>query len=442
MPSLRALAVRLRKGKGFTGMTDHNDKSLLPNSEEDELRQLSAQLEQAQAEARKSQELFQGMLNAIDSSADAIIIYDVEGNVKHVSDSFTRLFRWTKEDLLGKRIPFMPESEQEASLAHINRLIQDGRPVSGFETRRVTKHGAVVDVSISSSRYLDHNGEPVGILVIMRDITSWKSMQRARQRAVNHLSHELSTPLAIIEASLPKLARQDLSPEDRQKGLTRIKRNLNRLKEIQEIVQQIISPAEYQPTSFPVIPFILDALDTLRKQISNRSVALLQRLQPVDCACVDPDVLGRVLRTLVKNAVENTPDGGTVTVILEASSSGPLLHVEDRGVGIFREDQPFIVEAFHHTQDTEGYSTKRPFDFNAGGKGLELMQLKMLADEGCIEIKFETVRCRYLPTHSEHCPGSISRCDHVKDERGCRESGGSTFSVLFKGPPRSYTAAH
>ena len=415
-------------------MINQIDKSVPLNCERDELRQLIARLERTQAEVRETQELLQGILNAINSSADGIIIYDLDGNVKHVSDSFTRLFGWTKEELLGKRIPFMPESEQEASLAQINRLIQDGIPVSGFETRRLTKDGSLLDVSVSSSRYLDHQGEPVGILVILRDITPWKSMQRARQRAVHHLSHELTTPLAIIDASLPKLARQDLLPEERQRNFDRIRRNLTRLREVQQIVQQIVAPPDYKPRPFPIVPFVLDALDTFRKQSSSRSVALLQRLQPVDSSVIDPDILKTVLQTLVKNAIENTPDGGTVTVILESSPAGPMLRVEDRGVGILRQDQPFIFEAFHHTQDTERYSTKKPFDFNAGGKGLELMQLKMLAEEGFIDIGFETTRCLHLPTHREHCPGSISLCEHVKDERGCRESGGSTFSVLFKGP--------
>lgn len=415
-------------------MTDQVDKPETLDGEQSELRRLKERLELAEAEARKNQELLQGILNAINSSADAIIIYDLEGRVKYVSDSFTQLFGWTNEELLGKRIPFVPESEQEISLARIDQLIQDGKPVSGFESKRITKDGIVLDVRVSSSRYLDHRGQPVGILVILHDITAWKSMQRARQRAVHHLSHELTTPLAIISASLPSLGKRDLTPEERQNSLNRITRNLNRLKEVHHIVQQIVAPIKYRPRPFPVIPFVLDALDTLRKRSSRRSVALFQTLQPVDPSVIDPDVLHKVLETLVKNAIENTPDGGTVTVILESTESGPLLHVKDRGVGIFREDQPFIFEAFHHTQDTEHYSTKKPFDFNAGGKGLELMQLKMLADEGLIDIRFETVRCRYLPTHREHCPGGISMCKHISDELGCRESGGSIFSVLFKGP--------
>lgn len=399
-----------------------------------EVRELIARLEHSEEESRTNQELLQSILSAINSSADAIIIYDLEGNAQYVSDSFTRLFGWTKEEVLGKRIPFMPESERETSLAHIDRLIKEGIQVSGFETQRTTKDGAVLDVNISASRYLDHRGEPRGILVILRDITAWKSMQRARQRAVNHLSHELTTPLAIIDASLSRLARVDISPEERQKSLDRIRRNLTRLKEVQFIVQQMVAPIQYKPRPFPVIPFVLDVLDTLRKRASKRSVAVLHKLQAVESSVIDPAVLRRVLETLVKNAVENTPDGGTVTVSLETTPSGPLVRVEDRGVGILREDQPFIFEAFHHSQDTESYSTKKPFDFGAGGKGLELMQLKLIADEGHIDIKLETARCKYLPTNREHCPGNVSMCNHVKDELGCRESGGSTFSVLFKGP--------
>lgn len=437
MQSCADSLVKLANIRLVTGMTDKRDKSVPPDNEQPEVPGLMARLEQTEAEGKQTQELLHGILSAINSSADAIIIYDLDGNAKYVSDSFTRLFGWTREEVLGKRIPFMPESEREASLTNINRLIQDGIAASGFETRRITKSGNLLDVSVSSSRYLDDQGRPVGILVILRDITAWKSMQRARQRAVHHLSHELTTPLAIIDASLPKLARQDTSPEERERSLDRIRRNLTRLREVQQIVQQIVAPNEYNPRPFPAIPFVLDALDTLRKQSSRRSVAILQKLQPVDSSVIDPDVLKEVLRTLVKNAIENTPDGGTVTVVLENTPSGPLLSVEDRGVGILPEDQPFIFEAFHHTQDTERYSTRKPFDFNAGGKGLELLQLKMLADEGYIDVRLETTRCVYLPTNREQCPGNISRCEHVNDERKCRESGGSTFSVLFKGPRES-----
>ncbi len=227
-------------------MADRRDKSELLHHEPLGVPQLTAQLEQAKAEAKKAQELLRGLLNAIDSSADAIVFYDLEGNTQYVSDSFTRLFGWTKEEVLGRKTPFVPKSEEATSLSQISRLIDDGKAMSGFETRRLTKSGILLDVSLSSSRYLDHKGEPVGILVILRDITAWKSIQRAKQRAVNHLSHELTTPVAIIDASLPKLAKNDLAAEERKVSLDRIRRNVDRLRQIQLSVQQILEPRQVQ----------------------------------------------------------------------------------------------------------------------------------------------------------------------------------------------------
>lgn len=418
----------------MTAREDQADNAV--SVEQGEVRQLISRLEESHADEGMTQELLQGILSAIDSSADAIIIYDADGNALYVSNSFTRMFEWTKEEVLGKRIPFMPDSERELSLGHIHRLLQEGDHEVGFETKRKTKSGAVLDVSVSASRYVDRSGKPMGLLVIVRDITAWKSMQRARQRAVNHLSHELTTPLAIIEASLPKLARDDIPREERHKSIDRIRRNLARLKEVELMVHQIVAPIRYKPRSFPVLPFVLDLLNTLRKRVSKRSVAILHKLQPLETSIIDPDVLAKVIGTLVKNAVENTPDGGTVTVCLEDTPAGPLVRVEDRGVGILPEDRGFIFEAFHHAQDTEHYSTRNPYDFDAGGKGLELMQLKMLADEGYIDIRFETARCTFLPSNRDHCPGAISQCKNVEGERGCRESGGTTFFVLFKGPKK------
>ena len=173
---------------------------------ESHLRKSEEQYRKFYERSKRGEDLYRSLIN---SSADAIVIYDLAGKTIYVSEAFTKMFGWTKEEVVGKRIPFVPEPELETSLQGIARLIRDGEPVSGFETRRNTKDGRVLDVSVSSSRYHDHEGNPAGILVILRDITAWKSMERARKRAVSHLSHELTTPLSIIRASVPKLMQEN-----------------------------------------------------------------------------------------------------------------------------------------------------------------------------------------------------------------------------------------
>jgi|GEM_PF-653064 len=635
------------------------------------------------AKSTVRKELYRSLLH---SSADAIVIYDMDGKTQYVSPSFTRIFGWTLDELVGRRIPFLPDSERETSMRIINGVIRDGAPCSGFETRRLTKDGRLLDISISSSRYHDHEGKPAGMLVSLRDITdrkraeaqlkesekrfrtlaevapiglvmlapdgtteyispkftetfgytsddlpdaeSWflnaypdeksrrraavvwreeaaemkvkygigaeasprifkvrckdgsvkiasfravilaegsfiatflditaearaqaeivrakdewertfnavsdlilildaqrrivrvnkavadrmgtvpeqmiglscaewdradlaplslcpdtttipegsenshevvdevlggvfdlrvaplrdekgavlgsvnvarditaiKSIERARRLAVHHLSHELNTPLAVIKASVTNLEDKTLSPETTQRNLDRIRRNLQRLSDIQQSVQEIVAPSEDRPRYFPIVPTINQVLDDILAEGAHRLVTVTRRLDPVETDIIDPEILARVLRTLVKNAIENTPDEGEIVVSFGEDASGFLLQVRDRGVGITMSDREFLFKAFHHTQDTYRYATKTPFDFNAGGKALELMRLKILSEEGRFSIWFETQRCRYLPTNLDLCPGRISLCSHVSDAEGCKQSGGTTFSVLF-----------
>ncbi len=398
---------------------------------ETQLRKNEEQYRKLYKRSKRGEDLYKSLIN---SSADAIVIYDLTGKAIYVSEAFTKMFGWTKEEVVGKRIPFVPESELEASLQGIAKLIQDGVPGSGFETKRNTKDGRVLDVSVSSSRYHDHQGRPAGILVILRDITAWKSMERARKRAVSHLSHELTTPLSIIKASVPKLVRRDLSREMKEKTLDRIDRNLKRLMDMQEIVQEMIEPRVCKPSTVSIIPFTQEILERIRKESSYRMVEIVKRLEPLDKAFVDATIYKKVLRTLLKNAIENTPDEGRIIVALDKTPLGLQLKVSDQGIGVFEHDRAFVFEGFHHTQNTDRYSTKNPYDFDAGGKGLELMQLKILADEGCFDIRFESRRCSYLTAPDIRCPGKISLCEHVTDSEGCAESGGTTFYVLFREP--------
>ncbi len=127
-------------------------------------------------ESKKREELYRSILT---SSADAIAIHDTLGRVTYVSPSFTRTFGWTLEELQGKEIPYLPDSERHAFLNTVRRHVQVHLPVSGLETKRLTKDGRLLHVSISASCFPDHEGNHAGILVILRDITRRKRAEEA-----------------------------------------------------------------------------------------------------------------------------------------------------------------------------------------------------------------------------------------------------------------------
>jgi len=82
------------------------------------------------------------------------------------------------------------------------------------------------------------------------------------------------------------------------------------------------------------------------------------------------------------------------------------------------------------------HSSKRPYEFNAGGSGSDLLRMKCLSERCGFSVDFESTRCKYIPEDSDMCPGKISKCKFITKSSECLSSGGSTFSVKF---PASYS---
>ena len=107
------------------------------------------------------------------------------------------------------------------------------------------------------------------------------------------------------------------------------------------------------------------------------------------------------------------------------------IEVRDYGIGITPENQRFIFGGFFHIQDTNLYASKRPYQFNAGGTGSDLLRIKAFSERFGFKVGFESKRCRFLPTDDQMCPGKISECGVIKNKSECFSAGGSTFSLTF-----------
>jgi PAS domain S-box-containing protein len=107
------------------------------------------------------------------------VIYNAQGEVDYVSDSFTRIFGWTLKDLAGKKLDYVPETEAEITAATVHAVMHGGIPATDFETKRLTKAGSMLDVRVAASRFHDHQGNPAGMLVILTDITQRKRAENA-----------------------------------------------------------------------------------------------------------------------------------------------------------------------------------------------------------------------------------------------------------------------
>jgi signal transduction histidine kinase len=178
-------------------------------------------------------------------------------------------------------------------------------------------------------------------------------------------------------------------------------------------------------------PFVRIAVEKAKQRAAHRKLEIHVEGKNDVTLQMDPRVVGEVVDGLLKNAIENTPDGGTIGVTVEEKENRVWIHVQDSGVGITEENQRYIFDGLFHTEETELYASKNPYDFGAGGKGLDLLRMKLYARRFGFEISMKSRRCGYIPTDKDLCPGNISLCEQCKTPQDCFDSGGSTFSVSF-----------
>ena len=177
---------------GYHGVCrDISDRKII----EENLRRSQAKITELYNESKRAEDLYQSLLN---SSADAVVMSDLQGRVQYVSPSFTAIFGWTMDEVKGKPIQFVPETERRASEAFMTGVVRDGEPVSGYETRRTTKGGALLDISLSASVFRDHEGQPAGTLTILRDITRHKRDQAALRESESRYRALVETARDVI----------------------------------------------------------------------------------------------------------------------------------------------------------------------------------------------------------------------------------------------------
>ena len=315
---------------------------------------------------------------------------------------------------------------------------------------------------------------------LQRSYDEVKSLNRAKDRVIHRLSHELKTPLSVLKASLELLVRKTAQREDPafRRVIERSHRNLQRLLEMQYEIEDIVKekdqsayrllstlldgctdelevlvegttddekivdrvqrridelfgPRDAVPEDIDLKAFVEIAIDEIRPRFNHRKCKLVTRIDPTELIRIPPEVLSKMIEGLVRNAVENTPDGGRIEVNTFNTEAGPMLEVTDSGVGITVENQRLIFENYFTAADTMQYSTRKPYDFNAGGRGFDLLRMKIFSERYHFTIRMDSERCRHIPGDEDVCVGDTGHCQHINSGDNCRQSGGTRVSLLF-----------
>ncbi len=169
----------------------------------------------AQAALKESEERYRLLL---ESSPDPISVYDAEGRVAYVNPAFEQTFGWTRGELAGRGIDFVPPHEVERTRDAVQRTLLGENVL--LETQRLTKDGRLLDIQLRTACFYDRQGRLAGDIVIYRDISQRKKAEEELKRHRDHLEELVDERTRELQEANRRL-RQEVEERRRAEEETR-----------------------------------------------------------------------------------------------------------------------------------------------------------------------------------------------------------------------------
>jgi len=210
--------------------------------------------------------------------------------------------------------------------------------------------------------------------------------ERLRSALLDSVTHELRTPLTAIRAAATTLiGNPSLPNEERSEMYTVIDEESLRL---DRLIGEAVEMAQLDSAGLHVRPQLQNVRKLIDMVLQEEQARLRGRTvkvsipETIPLVPMDQELVRRVLRHLIENAVKYSPAKSSVEITAEAMGDRLLVHIADQGMGIDPSEQPFIFDKFYRGSNQRDR-------VEGSGMGLAIVKAILTAHGGGIEVKSE-----------------------------------------------------
>jgi NtrC-family two-component system sensor histidine kinase KinB len=289
----------------------------------------------------------------IESLEDGIVLIDAEGVVTHINEIAAIVLGVEREEALGS--PFDDLNSNHPHYRRIRSALEsdNGRSLE-FNRIEVDLHvrGRDHTYVLKPMPLKQQDGQSLGTILILQDITYLRDQDRARTNLVATLSHELKTPLTSLAmaAQLFDRGKDNLDPRQREM-LATINEDVGRIRHLADdllgLARGESGSIAIHATAVDLGQLIVAVIKSLTLQANQKQITLTTQVSgPTPDFYADPVKLSWVVSNLVSNAIRYTPSGGTITVSSECHAAAVRLQVSDTGPGVAPELRDHLFERY------------------------------------------------------------------------------------------------
>jgi len=311
------------------------------------------------------------LASIVEDSDDAILSKNLDGTILTWNKSAERMYGYRPEEIIGQNVSTLLPPDRPQETREILQRLSRGEKIERHETRRRTKDGRILYVSVTISPVRDAHGKVVGASTITRDITQTKMAEEALRnserlavagRMAATIAHEINNPLETVTNVLYLLSRNAALDEGARKYLKIADEELRRIAQITRSTLGLYRERDTTTGPVNLSEMIDNLLIFYQRQVQSLGVKVEKRFDSVGRVVGVSGELRQVIANLLANAIDALSVVGTALKMhvyesvdwRNLSKRGIRVVVADDGPGISAQTQGNLFHPFYTTKGQKG----------------------------------------------------------------------------------------
>jgi len=294
--------------------------------------------------------------NILDAVQYGIIITDTQDHINHMNAHMLNLLNKELGDVIDRPLGKVLEHEEILAVVALQEGVSQTTTQRHIETTfPAVAPGEAFQVTLS---YLsDGDGSMTGKVISVRNITSQKSVERAKHEFVAHVAHELRAPLTTIKSYNEMLMDGEIDNVETQKEFyNTINEETDRLA---RLIENLLNISRIEMGSLTIDrglvktdSLVKDCVAAIEAPAQKKHITVEKKLPDKWPSLVgDKELLKVAMINILGNAVKYSPEGRTITYALSEEDHAVIFDIIDEGYGISEEDLNHIFDQFYRSSD-------------------------------------------------------------------------------------------
>ncbi len=342
----------------------------------------------------------------LDNLTEGLIATDEEGKINLINESALRFvgFRSQRACLGLKADNFFKTFKEDEKISIFSDVLKKEKAIEKSNLRIIKNKESLI-LQISATPIFGKDKKIIGAVLVFKDVTSEKEIERQRAEFNAIVSHELRTPLTIIDGCIYNLQNNTNLIYDRQTKylISELDRTV---KSVIRLTNDVLAVSKLESNQINVdvekvniVKIIGDLIKNYQseKEYKGRKINFThpKKMHPI---ISDPQKVSEIFSNLIDNALKFSKSG-PIEITIRRLKNKVRVDVADRGIGINDKDKKKIFSKFYRPEDWETRKT--------GGTGLGLYIVKTYLDALGGKISVESTLNKgsvfsvYLPAESK-----------------------------------------